>query len=118
MIAELIVSCFHARTNAHLLHLQTKSFSAHKALNEFYDGIVPLADSLAEAYQGAYGIIAIYPVAYKQYSDAIEMLDDLEVLLYRCQKSAWDPSETYLSNICDEILALVSSTKYKLTFLK
>lgn len=39
-IGELILRCFHARTNAHVLHLTTRSFAAHKALNEFYDGVV------------------------------------------------------------------------------
>ena len=29
---------------------QTRSYAAHKALNEFYDEIVDLADSFAEAY--------------------------------------------------------------------
>ena len=47
-IGELILRCFHARTNAHVLHLTTRSFAAHKALNEFYDGVVELADEIAE----------------------------------------------------------------------
>ena len=42
MIGELIVRCFHARTNAHILHLQTRSYATHVALNEFYDEIVTL----------------------------------------------------------------------------
>ena len=46
MIGEFIILCFHARTNAHVLHLQTRSYAAHKALNEFYDEIVELADRL------------------------------------------------------------------------
>ena len=57
MARELILSCFHARTVAHLLHLTTRSYAAHKALNEFYDEIIDLVDSFAEAYQGEYGLI-------------------------------------------------------------
>ena len=46
MVGEFILLCFHARTNAHVLHLETRSYAAHKALNEFYDEIVDLADCL------------------------------------------------------------------------
>lgn len=51
MIGELIIKLFHARTTAHILHLKTRSHAQHKALNDFYDEIVDLADALAEAYQ-------------------------------------------------------------------
>jgi DNA-binding ferritin-like protein len=53
----LIALCFEARTKAHIAHLQTRSYAAHKALNEYYDGIVDIADSLAEAFQGREGIL-------------------------------------------------------------
>ena len=61
MIGELIIKLLHARTNAHILHLGTTSFAKHKALNDFYDEIVDLVDTLAEAYQGDYGLILRSP---------------------------------------------------------
>jgi DNA-binding ferritin-like protein len=57
MIAELVMRLFHARTAAHVMHLQTTSYAKHKALNEFYDAIVDFADSIAEGYQGEHGMI-------------------------------------------------------------
>lgn len=58
---ELVCRLFQARTAAHMAHLQTRSFAEHKALNEFYDEVVGLADSFAETYQGIFGIIEQYP---------------------------------------------------------
>jgi hypothetical protein len=48
---------FLARDVAHSIHLSTRSFAKHSALNTFYDEIIDLADKFAEAYQGKYGLI-------------------------------------------------------------
>ena len=57
---QVVNLLFNTRTNAHIAHLQTRSFSAHKALNEFYDGVLDIADSFAEASQGTQGILTGY----------------------------------------------------------
>ena len=57
---------FHSRTQAHVFHLGVKgpgSFSAHSALNIYYDNIVGLVDGLVESYQGKYGLIKFQPVS-------------------------------------------------------
>ena len=76
-VAALIMQLFHARTNAHVLHLRTRSYAAHKALNEFYDEIVELTDDLAESYQGRYGIQDYPELPYKSEGDAVMMLRGL-----------------------------------------
>lgn len=118
MAGELIMRCFHARTAAHVLHLKTRSYAAHKALNEFYDEIVPLTDSFAEAYQGDYGLITEYPTHYKPYSDPMELMDELSTWIAKNRKTVCDGDDTYLQNIIDEIVALIRGTQYKLRFLK
>jgi hypothetical protein len=55
--ANFLGYLFLARDVAHSVHLNTRSFSKHMALNTFYDEIVGLADSLAEAYQGRNGLM-------------------------------------------------------------
>lgn len=118
MIGELILSCFHARTNAHVLHLTTRSYSAHMALNEFYEGLIDLVDSLAEAYSGEYGIIDFTTkVPYRHKADALDVLEDLRECIDKCTKS-FSPEDTHLNNICDELRTLVASTAYKMRFLK
>jgi hypothetical protein len=55
-----ISTLFQSRTQSHIYHLQTNSFAAHKALQEYYEEIVELADGLVESYQGRYGILRGY----------------------------------------------------------
>lgn len=118
MVGALILSLFHARTQAHVLHLQTRSYAAHKALEEFYEGIVSLADELAEVYQGEYGLIKFGAADYEPATDAMHMLDDLRECVDECAKEEFVPEDTHLNNICDEIRSLIASTQYKLRFLK
>lgn len=119
MIAELIYRLFHARTAAHILHLQTRSYAAHKALNDFYDGIVDLADAIAEGYQGEHGLIDFTgKTRYVQDSDAVRMVSELKEWIEKNRYEAIEAEDTYLHNIVDEVVQLCSSTIYKLTYLK
>ena len=117
MIGEFLLICFHARTNAHVLHLQTRSYAAHKALNEFYDEIVDLADSFAEAYTGSYGLIEFPDVPYEPHTDALKLLDEMDEVA-ESARDALAKGDTHLMSTLDEITALVASTRYKLRFLK
>ena len=117
MIGEFLLICFHARTNAHVLHLQTRSYAAHKALNEFYDEIVDLADSFAEAYTGSYGLIEFPETPYEPHTDALKLLDEMDEVVDSA-RDALAKGDTHLMSTLDEITALVASTRYKLRFLK
>lgn len=115
---ELVMRCFHARTNAHVLHLKTRSYAVHKALNEFYDEIIGLVDSYAEAYQGDYGLIDSYPPKYSPATDPLTLVKELGSWIAENRSKCCDEDDTYLQNIIDEIMALIRSTEYKLRFLK
>ena len=117
MIGDLVMACFHARTAAHVLHLRTRSYAEHKALNEFYDAVVDIADGLAEAYQGGYGLIPSFPAKYTAYTDARALLADLRECVDECS-TCWKPEDTHLTALADELRALIASTQYKLKFLK
>jgi hypothetical protein len=116
--SELVYRCFHARTNAHVLHLSTRSYATHKALNDFYDGIVDLTDSFAEAYQGDYDLISFTHLKYTFHPSGLEMLEDLSDWIGKNRSKCCDEDDTYLQNIIDEIVALIRATQYKLKFLK
>lgn len=111
-IAGLVMQLFHARTNAHVLHLRTRSYAAHVALNEFYDSIVELTDALAEATQGRYGILDYPELPYKAESDPIQMIRGLRRYIDENRQAMCDHSE--LQNLIDEIVAQADSTLYKL----
>jgi hypothetical protein len=111
-VAALVMQLFHARTNAHVLHLRTRSFAMHKALNEFYEEVVGLTDNLAESYQGRYGIQDYPELPYKQESDAVMMVRGLRRYIDDNREAMCAHSE--LQNAIDEIVTLLNSTLYKL----
>lgn len=117
-MAEFIGQLFLARDVTHSVHLNTRSYAKHMALNVFYDGVIDLADKLAEAYQGRHGLIG--PVTLqsaRKTGNVTEFLEsqlaDLEAARYK----VCDEKETAIQNIIDEIVALYLSTLYKLKFL-
>ena len=114
-IAKAIGVLFLSRTMAHMSHLQTKSYAEHKALNKFYDMIVDLADDLAEAAQGQYGILDIPFVGMSgNIKDPVGMLQghlrQLDMCMSKCD-------EDYIMNVYQEIQKCYRSTLYKLANL-
>jgi hypothetical protein len=117
--AEMISLLLHSRTQTHTLHLQTESYPEHKALNEYYDGIVDIIDGLVESYQGKYGIIKGYKsydiVEYKSTESTIKYLKDLCGKVEKLRNCCKD---SYIQNQIDTVCELINSTLYKLRFLK
>jgi DNA-binding ferritin-like protein len=116
--ADFVGMMFLARDVAHSVHLNTRSFSKHMALNTFYDEIVDLADKFAEAYQGKHGLIG--PVSLmnaRKTSNIVEFLQDQVDEIEKVRYEVCDKTETALQNIIDEIVGLYLSTLYKLRFL-
>ena len=109
---------FLSRDVAHSVHLNTRSYAKHKALNEFYDEIVDLADKFAEAYQGKYGLIGpIELQSAAKTNNVVEFLEDMVETIMSTRYDVVEKECTPLQNIIDEILALFYSTLYKLKFL-
>ena len=115
---EFILNLMNARTVAHVMHLSVTgpgSYAKHKALNEFYDGIVDLVDRFAEAYMGCYGeLLKFSGVSYKLERDPMVMLEALKADV---RKARDEETSTMLQQILDDITELVSSTIYKIKFL-
>ena len=116
--AQLIGLLFLGRNVAHSVHLNTRSYSKHMALNTFYDEIVELADKFAEAYQGKHGLIGpISLMNARKTSNITEFLQDQVDEIEKVRYEVCDKTETALQNIIDEIVGLYLSTLYKLRFL-
>ena len=98
--------------------MKTRSYAAHKALNEFYDEIVDLADELAESYQGQYSLIEDYPPRYTPVDDPLKLVNGLSSWIGENRYKVCKKEDTHLQNIIDEIVTLCDSTAYKLRFLK
>jgi len=115
-VQEFVLCLLHSVTNAHILHLQSLSYSEHKALEAFYTEIGDLTDDYVEAYQGKYGLIKDYGDYYKTPPPALEYMIYLNDYVANARQQL--PKDTELQNITDEIAQLIDSTIYKLRFLK
>ena len=117
-IQQFMGLLFASRDYAHKAHLATESYAEHKALNSFYDGIVDLADSLAESWMGRnekkIGEIPTINVPKGEPLAVMKRL--LEVV--QDTRDFVPKEDTPLNNIIDEIVGLYLSTIYKLKFLK
>ena len=115
---DFVGSLFLARDVAHSVHLNTRSYAKHVALQGFYDEIVDLADGFAEAYQGRHGLIGpISLMSAKKTTNIVEFLEDQLQEIEKCRYEVCEKTDTPLQNLIDGIVELYLSTLYKLRFL-
>jgi chloramphenicol O-acetyltransferase len=116
--ADLVGTLFLARDVAHSVHLNTRSYSKHKALRHFYQDVVELADKFAEAYQGRHGLIGpISLMSAKKTANIIEFLEDSMGDIEKMRFEVCEKTDTPIQNIIDEVIGLYLSTLYKLKSL-
>lgn len=116
--ADFVGMLFLARDVAHSVHLNTRSYAKHKALQKFYNGIVEATDKFSEAYQGRYGLIGpISLMSAKKTTNIVEFLEDQLAELESMRYDVCDKSDSPLQNLIDGIIELYLSTLYKLKFL-
>jgi len=117
-VKKLVEKMFEVRQTSHNFHLQTKSYSVHKALNSYYDKLLDLVDAYIETYQGQYGILTGYEnIQVSAVNDIVEYLED-SVKIFSLGRDSLKDSDAHLKNILDEIIALTYRTLYKIKFLK
>jgi hypothetical protein len=112
---DLIATLFQARDVAHELHLKTRSFAAHLALGDLYDGILAQADALAETYQGKYGLLDLTSAVVQPFNrqDAVTFVRELATFAEGA-KASFNPADTHLLNDWDTLISMVYKAKYKL----
>lgn len=117
--AELISLILHSRNQAHTFHWQTKSYAEHKALNDYYDEIVPLVDGLVESYQGKYGIINNFKsYEINNYTTVSATIKYFKGLFSKIEKLRNSCKDSYVQNQIDTVEELIQTTLYKLRFLE
>jgi len=108
---EFFGKLFHSRNVAHLVHLNETSFAAHKALNEYYDGLLDVIDELIETSFGSIGRQAIV-IPEAKVENINSHLSSLRTYI-ESNRSIFKGS--HLQNIIDELVALIDHTVYLLT---
>ena len=115
MANRYVGALMNSREQAHIFHLTTNSFAQHKALQSYYEGIVPLLDAWAEAYMGKYGRLRRVSINRRFMKDPAKARPYFKALLARIKAIKLPKGDTYLKNIQDEILALIRQTMYMLS---
>jgi len=116
---NMVSTLLHSQTQVHIFHLQTKSYSEHKALQGYYEGIDALVDGIIESYQGKYDVIKNYNSIktedYKSSEQVISYFKSLDTMIEKARKNV---KESFIQNQIDTVQELIYSTLYKLRFLK
>ena len=116
---EFIATLFLSRELAHRYHLSTKSYSQHKALQNFYEDLLDLTDDLAEITQGAHGLLDIPILTEKKsYKEPLYCIADKLQYIETNRYKAYSKDDTALQNKIDEIVAVFLTAIYKLENLK
>ena len=115
---DFIGMLFLARDVTHSVHLNTRSYAKHKALQKFYENIIDLADGFTEAYQGRHGLIGpISLMSAKKTGNVVEFLQDQLAEIEKYRYDVCEKDDTPIQNLIDGIIELYLSTLYKLRFL-
>lgn len=111
---KLFLTLRNSATAAHVAHLSTTSYAAHKALNEYYDEIIDLADRFAESWMGLNDgkRISFTGTSFKLETDATKMLKGVRAEIESAQKECDD---SMIKQILDDAKELVCDTIYLLT---
>ena len=115
---HLMSLLFLARDLAHREHLKTKSYAQHKALGNFYNGIIENADAIAEAYQGQYGLMKNLEIL--GYKDSKEIIIELQAQVKWIKDNRYkicEKDDTPIQNLIDSAVETYLSALYKLRFL-
>ena len=121
---KLFSKLFESREMAHIYHLQVNgdmgSHAKHTALNDYYEGVLGLIDSIIEAFQGQYGIVEEYDVidtSETRSKDTIEYFNELARFI-KVERKCINLEDTHLHSIIDDIVVLIYQTLYKLKYTK
>jgi Family of unknown function (DUF5856) len=113
-VQRYIALLMESRNQAHAYHLTTKSYAAHKALQAYYEAIVPLFDSYAEAYMGKYGRLGRVGLIRRRRAASKDPRLYFRTLAASIRRLKL-PRNTALRSIQDDIMVLIRSTMYMLT---
>jgi len=121
-VSYLSAELMAARTSFHLLHLKVKgpgAFAAHMALNELYDALPGLVDTIVEGFQGVEEtILECSPVEPKVLEDVEDAINYLRMLYKKVTLVQSKVPYSEIVNNMDLIKDAISKAKYKLLFLK
>ncbi len=117
-VEKYISMLMSSRDQAHIYHLTTFSYASHKALQKYYESIIPLVDSYAETYMGTSRNkrIVFHPSSFRVTNTNPRYALKYFINLSKKIKKLRLPRNPFLDNIRQEIDALIRQTIYMLSF--
>ena len=116
MIEELIARVFYARNVAHFEHWRAEGvggYARHKALGEFYEGVIDAVDALVEAYQGAFELVGAIPAPKTKAEDILMILIEDEQWIEKNHEKICKGNRA-VANLIDGVTDVYLTTTYKL----
>ena len=121
-VGACVSELMNAVVSFHKLHLKITgegSYAAHKALNELYDSLPDLVDSIAEGYQGASEKLLkcteILPKSLYSKEEAVSYIRELSSMITDVQGKV--PYSEVVNDL-DNVKSILNTAKYKLLFLQ
>jgi hypothetical protein len=117
---EFVLKLFNVRTAAHIQHLTPNgkpgSDAAHRALEAFYEALIPDVDRFAEGWMGCYEqVIEVGAAGYKLEKDPVKLVRSVVDILKGARAECDEP---FLQQIIDDMTETCAQTKFRLLFLK
>lgn len=113
---------FSFRNAAHSLHLDTKSFAEHNALDKLYNSLTDFTDEISEKIMGymngrRIGQCKLDPLP--TYSGTASLVLVNEIMNFSKQLQDWASKNNYIDieNISQSLSGLASQTLYRLTLI-
>ena len=116
MLEELIARVFYARNVAHFEHWRAEGvggYARHKALGEFYEGVIDAVDALVEAYQGAFELVGAIPAPKTKAEDILMILVEDAAWIEKNHDKICKGNRA-VANLIDGVTEIYLTTTYKL----
>jgi DNA-binding ferritin-like protein len=116
-VGKFIGILLSSREQAHVFHLTTSSYATHKAMQKYYEDIVELIDSYAEAYMGRSKkrLTGLAPYINRRIITDPRFTRTYFAKLIRSLRDIKLPKDSALENIQQEINELIIKTIYALS---
>ena len=112
---------FHINTQSKIYHVQSDKYEHHIVLNEFYDGLTGITDSLIETMQGKLRkkLRGYKSYPFKEDNSVLEFFSNCldEVIKYKKELKKYEGTYDNIINQIQTLQDLVEQCIYKITFL-
>lgn len=113
-MSALVNTLIKSQEQAHVFHLETRSFAQHMALQGYYTKIPDLIDRFVETYHATHKSLGAYKGSGRLLKDPKKIKPYFKALALKVRRFRIPKKEPWLEQIRVEVLELIMNTIYKL----